>query len=278
MPRLLSLTIVGGSGLDPYNRCTGDLSLRGWSNYADKIAATVGQTDGFILKNPFGTLPNEPMQMTQVVQAQRVGLNFDSTFVRTWQPVCKAFRDLGKEPIVYLGGFAGDRLWYATPAGQRANLFKDSFSLFVQAGFTFALDWFSNLDANPDTKSDALDLLRRLRTYSNRTRIYVEPLPTPGDTWAMANGIGAMLSNYNAAFKWTESRLSDTLPMYAGDVVVHIDDDRDGSGVSRGWNDPRWIVSDLQKAAKLGWSAAVPIETGVPWEVMRDAMRGAVTT
>lgn len=267
--RLLTLTLCG-AGLDPDTRRTGDIRLRGWGFTAEKVSSAMADTDGFIIKNPGGTLPNEPMQLTQWAQAKRAGLHWlTDTFVREWSPVVKAYRDSGREPIVYLGSFQGDKLWHSVPAGQRSQLFIESFGDFADSGFTFALDWFHNLDLRPEIKVEALATLKRIRTYSRRTRIYVEPFPCPTDQWATDLSISTTISNANASFRWDQSYRNDVLPNYAGEVVVMLDDD-----LGRGWQNPAWIIEDLRKCAARGWSAAVPFDTGIEWKAMREALKG----
>lgn len=285
--RLLGLKLAGVDGTDDIRKLD-EVHRLGWGPAAVEVYQALPHIDGFILKNPGGVLSNEAMQLTQFAQAKRAGLNWiTDNFVSVWKPVCDAYRAAGKDCIAYIGGNPEtDNLWNHTPKGAQGQLFKDSFNELAFAGFSFALDDFHTLKG--PNKAASLAMFHHLcgiQTLANIFRrdgstqvpdpkMWVESYPDPIDDWANTERVGTMLSNFNASFKWQDSRLMDNLSDFHGEVVVLIDDDRDEQCEPRGWVDPRWILDDLRKCRGLGWSAAVPLDTGIAWDEMRAALSG----
>lgn len=274
--RLLALISAGTDGTDS-ERCLDEVRRLGWTPLVNRAMDVLPMVDGFILLNPGGVKHGEQMQLTQMAQAKRAGLDWISRdFVVKWQRVCDSYRNLGREPIAYVGSYKDDLLVHSVQRDGQTALFHEAFDDIANAGFTFALDTFHKL--TPDVRTAALSMLTRIRTHSKHTKIYVEPHPCVIDGWANDYKVGAMLTNYNASFKWQSSRLTDNLPDFKGEVIVHISNDMDSDGQKRGWDNPQWILDDLRKCRELGWSAAVPaVGTNLKWEDMRAALNGVTT-
>ncbi len=172
---VVSWLTIGGSTKDASTRRVGwDLKRRGWGGFVRLVVRP--QIDWgcrrFVLHNPFGTLPGEPMQFDQYMHARDAGLTWlCEGFVEAWRPVTEE----GIEVICYLGKLRDDPDFEEL---RKRGKYDDwlarawaSLQPALDAGMSIALDASSRADAGHPVYKLA-ELLRSLGV-----KVYIEPRP-----------------------------------------------------------------------------------------------------
>src|SRR5688572_26382369 len=164
---------IGGSDTTVANRGVGwSIKTLGWQGYVNTYIKPQLDWDAkrIILSNPFGTLPDEQMQMDQYLHAQSAGLTWlTNGFTEAWKPIV----DSGVEVIAYFGCMEADSDFNITNWQQR---FWDSIAPALNAGMNIAMDAAVSGDAN----SKSIQAARLLR--SRGVEVYIEARPSVGYT------------------------------------------------------------------------------------------------
>jgi hypothetical protein len=124
VPRLINASIVGWSSDDATTRCIGYRApISGfWTQYFKRVLDDVRATNPMlphIVWNPGGCLPGEPMQFTQMIQAERAGFSWLTDDLE--RSILDYAHNAGRLGF-YLGGEADDRVlksYYANSTKDR---------------------------------------------------------------------------------------------------------------------------------------------------------------
>lgn len=186
---------IGGSTADNLaeRRISRNLGIKdgGWASYIQsRIAPRVAWgTRRFVLHNPFGSLPNEVMQLDQLLHARAAGLHWlEDDFVEAWRPVTDgAYGPV--EIIAYFGTPVADVDFKALyEAGKRQEWLDRAWASIqpaLDAGMSIALD----MATGAEVEHPAWELVLALQQRG--VKVYAEGLPAaPGrklDHWLSIN-------------------------------------------------------------------------------------------
>lgn len=179
--RIVSFFLIGGSSTNIVDRRVAwNLRQIGWQGFVQtrirpQLDAGVRRIQ---IHNPFGTLPEEPMQFDQFLHARDAGLDFlIDDFVKAWRPVVQGIYTEGEpvEVIAYLGKLEDDPdfaklLDKGDTAGWLARAII-SMSLPLEAGMSIGFD-----AAAPASEQSPTHHLTQL-VKSLGVRIYIEARP-----------------------------------------------------------------------------------------------------
>ncbi len=179
--RIISLLLIGGSSTDIEDRRVAwGLRQRGWEGFVRLVVRP--QLDAGVrriqIHNPFGALPDEPMQFDQYIHARSAGLTFlTEGFVEAWKPVIEGRYTDGEpvEVIAYLGKLPDDPDFQKLlDAGDTTGWLARavvSLSLPLEAGMSLGFD----ASASAAEQSPTHRLTELLQSLG--IRIYIEARP-----------------------------------------------------------------------------------------------------
>ena len=169
--RIVSYYTIGWSSPEPSDRHVGQgIKQSGWPGFVKRVVEPELRwgVRRIVLGNPFGCLPDEPMQFDQYLHARDAKLTWlTNGFARTWRPVT----DRGIEVICYLGKLTDDPN-FPPLARDRAGWdrrFWESVQPALDAGMSVALD--AAAGDFPESHR-AVDLLE-----AKGVKVYFEPRP-----------------------------------------------------------------------------------------------------
>jgi len=178
-PRMISFFPIGGSSPNVKQRRVGfGVAELGWRGFIGRYVQP--QIDWGVrriqLHNPFGTLPNEPMQFDQYLHAREAKLRFlTEGFVEAWKPITSGQSGPKIEVIAYLGKLEQDpdfeKLREEGRPGEWLARAVVSVGPVLEAGMSVGLD--SAAISSPDSMTARFaEVLRGLGV-----RVYIEPRP-----------------------------------------------------------------------------------------------------
>ena len=175
--RVLAFIAIGNSSDDAAVRRVGwNLPRSDWFDFV-RLQVRPLMRRGlrrFNLHNPFGTLPEEPMQFDQYLHARDAGLHWlTEDFAEAWQPVLNDPDYPDVEVIAYLGKIEGDPDFDALADEPERWLARALLSVQapLKAGMSVAFDSAAVTDEDSPTYRFA-SLLRSLGV-----KVYIEPRP-----------------------------------------------------------------------------------------------------
>lgn len=240
--------------------------------------------DGACIKNIGGALLDEEMQLTQWSQAKADPamhwLTNDEN-VQALREFVAHMKQAGKETIVYVGGYEGDKWLSVHNWVMSVPVFEESLGTFIRMGCSMGLDATHNLRALPhgaQAKQNAYRVQAMMSYINPEAVTYLETHPHESDDWVNGHNFGAIVHNLNTACWDYENALGTAEKPgwmkrdFKGEKIVFIEQPPKDSGLE--WKTQAdWLPRECAKYLKRGWSVAYnPIDSGVSPAMIRRAV------